>query len=101
GGRRGNPSGTGEARPQAALKGHGSRSCSRTRDTDLSMGLLVQGDILAGRCLPRQIGGHAALDDRLPSFSGLIEQDGALDGSEEGAPAVFAKRESIALRWRF
>src|SRR5438876_9349877 len=59
---------------------------------------LVQGDVLAGRCLPWQIDGHRASLDRPPALTGSIERDGPLDGSKKGLSGVVAKHESVTSR---
>src|SRR5207247_10712679 len=72
--------------------------CSSARGTEPFASLLIKGDILAGRRLPRQIGGHATLDDRLPSPSGLTEPDCPLHGLEERRPAVLKGTDAVAFR---
>src|SRR5439155_21954660 len=72
--------------------------CSSARGTEPFASLLIKGDILASRRLPRQIGGHAALDDRLPSPSGLMEPDCTLHGIEQSRPGVLTAHEAAAFR---
>src|SRR5438552_9056137 len=70
---------------------------SSGRRTDPRTHFLIQGDILTGRCAPRQIRGHGALDDRLPASSAMIEPDRPSNRLEEGVGGVLAKRESVPL----